>query len=130
MRVAKCRCPSILQRRQEGYNVLDLRAAQDGLAPPRRRYPRKPIGSMIRRHDRGGVDSARVDDPQAQLALGPALAGPREIGGEVALEALLRERSAVAEQAQAELTVGDDRAAARRIAPGAGERLQIGRAHV
>src|SRR5262245_26771786 len=124
MRVAKCRGPSILQRRQEGHHVLDLLGAQDGLASPRRRDARKPIGSMIRRHDRGGVDSARVDDPQAQLSFGPALAGAREIGGEIALEALLRERPAVAEQAQAELTVGDYRAAPGRIAPGTGERLR------
>src|SRR5439155_26979655 len=60
--------------------------------------------------------------PEPQLALGPALAGAREIGREIALEALLGERSAVAEQAQAELAVGDDRPAAGRIALGSGKR--------
>src|SRR5262249_7933719 len=76
----------------------------------------------IRRHDRGRVDSARIDDPKPELALGPPLAGPREIRGEVALEALLRERAAVAEQAQAKLAIGDDRATAHRVTLAAGER--------
>src|SRR5262245_65777753 len=76
---------------------------------------------MIRRHDRGRVDSTRIDDPKPELALGPPLAGPRQIGREIALEALLRERAAVAEQAQAELAVGDDRATARRVTLAAGE---------
>ena len=51
-------------------------------------------------------------------------AGSLEIGREIALEALLRERPAVTEEAQADLAVGDDRAAARGIALGAGERLR------
>ena len=77
---------------------------------------------MIRRHDSRRVDPARIDDPEPQLGLGRALAGAAQIGREIALEPLVRERPAVTEQAQAHLAVGDDRAAARGIAPGAGER--------
>src|SRR5262249_4161786 len=76
----------------------------------------------IRRHDRGRVDSTRIDDPKPQLALGPPLAGPRQIGREIALKALFRERSAVAEETQAELAIGNDRAAARRGTRRTGDR--------
>ena len=77
---------------------------------------------MIRRHDRRRVDSAGIDDPEPELALGPSLPRAPQIGREIALEPLLREGPAVAEQAQADLAVGDDGAAPRGIALGAGER--------
>src|SRR4029453_7594143 len=60
--------------------------------------------------------------PQPQLAFRPAGAGALETGREIALKALLGERPAVAQQAQADLPTGDDGAAARRIARRAGER--------
>src|SRR5262249_51297812 len=107
---------------KEGGNVQDRRGVKDGLVAPRRRDPREPIDSMIRRHDRAGVDSPRTDDPKPELALGPPLAGTRQIGCEIALKALLRERAAVAKQAQAELAIGDDRATARRVTLTTGER--------
>ena len=47
---------------------------------------------------------------------------PLRSGARCALEPLLRERPGVAEQAEADLAVGDDGAAARRIALGAGQR--------
>src|SRR5688572_27728401 len=89
------RFTSVPQRRQEGHHVLDLFCRQDGLAAERRRDPRQSLGSMIRRHDRRGIDAARVDDPQPELALGPAAARACEIRREVALESLLGKRSAV-----------------------------------
>src|SRR5205823_7270097 len=115
---------SVPQRHQEGHHVADLRRAEHRLATPGRRHARESLGSMIRRHDRRRIDPAGVDDPEPQLALGPSRAGSPEIGREVALEPLLRKRPAVTEQAQTDLTVGDDRAAARGIAPGARERFR------
>ena len=50
------------------------------------------------------------------------LADSRQIRREIALKALLRKRSAVAEQTQADLPVGDDRTPACGIAGSAGER--------
>ena len=54
--------------------------------------------------------------PQPQLARRPARPGAREVRRQRALEPLLRERAGVAQQAKPDLAVGDDRAAARRIA--------------
>src|SRR5262249_58546707 len=79
---------------------------------------------MIRRHDRGRVDPARIDDPQPKLALGPSRAGAPEIGREVALKSLFRKRPAVTQQAQTDLTVDDDRAATDRVALRTGQRLR------
>src|SRR4051812_46958464 len=52
----------------------------------------------------------------AQLRRGVARAHAAQVGREVALEALLGERPAVAQQAQPHLAVGDQRAAAGGIA--------------
>src|SRR5262249_15010274 len=67
--------------------------------------------------------TARIDDAQPELPLRPPCARAAEVGREIALEALVGKRSAVAEQAEAHLATGDDRAAARGITLGAGERL-------
>src|SRR5262249_40273800 len=56
------------------------------------------------------------------LALGQARADALEIGRKITLEPLLGERPAMAQQAQADLPVGDDRPAPRRIALGARQR--------
>src|SRR3989442_952120 len=79
---------------------------------------------MIRRHDRHGIDAAGIDEPQPELGFRPALAGSREVGREIALEALLRKRPAVTEQAQTHLAVDNDRAATHRIALDASERVR------
>src|SRR2546423_10387941 len=76
---------SVPQRHQEGHHVLDLRRAEDRLATPGRRHSRESLGSMIRRHARRRTDPAGVDDPEPQLALGPARAGAPESGPGVVL---------------------------------------------
>src|SRR5438874_1873520 len=58
------RSMSVLQRHQEGHHVLDLLGGEHRLATPRRRDAHEAFGSMIRRHDRRGIDPARVDDAQ------------------------------------------------------------------
>src|SRR5207244_7456595 len=102
----------------------DLLGAQDRLAAVQGCDPHQAVGSMIRRHDRHGIDPGGVDDAEAELAFRPALAGSREIGREISLEALFGKRPAVTEQAQTYLAVGDDRAATRRVALDAGERVR------
>src|SRR3954466_11460769 len=57
-----------------------------------------------------------MDEPLAQLRRGVAGAHAAQGGRPGALEALLRERPAVAQQAQPDLAVGDEGAAASRIA--------------
>ena len=47
-----------------------------------------------------GFNAPAIDQPQAELALGVARARARQVRGEVALEALLREGAGVAEQAE------------------------------
>ena len=73
------------------------------------------VDAIIGRHDRRGIEAGRIDQPQPQLAFGPAAAGTGEAGREIALEPLFRKRAAVAEDAGA-AAFEDQRAAARRIA--------------
>src|SRR5215218_3310540 len=111
------------ERRQVGDHVLDLLCGQHRLAAKVRGDPGEAVGPVIGRHDRGAVQAARVDDAQAQLALGRARAGAGEARREVALEALLRERAGMAEQAEADLAARDDRPPAGRVAGRPGEAL-------
>src|SRR6266852_3282013 len=90
--------------------------APDVLAAQRAAETREAFGLVVRGHDGVGVETARIDDPRADGALREARAHSLQVGREVALEPLLGERPAVAQQAQADLPAGDDRPAPRRIA--------------
>ena len=59
---------------QESYHVLDLLGRQHRLAAPGRRDPRQPFDPVEGRHDRVGIEPARIDDAQPQLPFGPARA--------------------------------------------------------
>jgi len=118
--VAPIQSLNVIKKATTSSICCALRTGLSRQAAPLARVPRTDDTP----HDRGGIDPVGIDDPEPQLALGPPRAGSPEIGREVALEPLLRERPAVAEQAQTHLPVGDDRAAARGIALGAGERLR------
>ena len=76
----------------------------------------RPVGPIIGRHDRVWIETRAVDDAQAELARRPARAGAGEARRQGALEALLGDRAAVAQQAKPDAAVGDDRPATRRIA--------------
>src|SRR5262245_36924345 len=88
---------SVPQGHQERHHILDLLGRQNGLAAPRRRDTHEPLRPMIRRHDRGGVDAARIDDAKPQLSFGQSRAHALEVGREIALKPLVRKRPAVAE---------------------------------
>src|SRR5260370_17849521 len=94
-------------KQKTAYEILDLFRGQQRLAPVRRRHPRQPFGAEIRRHDGVRIDAAGIDDALADLALGEPRGAP-QVGREVALEALLPERPAVAPQAHADLPSSDD----------------------
>ena len=70
-----------------------------------------------------GFKRTAVDESQPELALRPAAAGPAQVGGEVALERPLGKRARMAEQAEALLPVGDNGAAAGRVARRAGRAM-------
>jgi hypothetical protein len=55
---------------------------------------------MEGRHRRRRIHVPCIDDAPAQLGLAPAVARAGEIGREIALQALLGDRAAVAQQAQ------------------------------
>src|SRR5215475_14556141 len=114
------------QRREIGDDILDLFRAQHRLALKRRGDARETVDSIIRRHDRVGVEPARIHDPQPQLTLGPARAASFEVRRKCALELLIREGPAVAEQAEPHLAVNDDAAPAFHIALRAGQRVGDG----
>src|SRR5262249_59780580 len=124
---ASCRrreswCSLLAQRREIVDDILDLWRAQRRLALKRRRDALETVDSIIRRHDRVGVEPARIRDPQPQLTLGPASAASLQVRCECAMELLLREGPAVAEQAEPHLAVNDDAAPALHIALRAGQR--------
>ena len=106
----------LAQRQQPGDHVLDLLRVEDRLALEGGTDTRQPIDLEVRRHDGLRVEAAGIGDAQAQLRSGRASAGAGKVGREIALEALLRYRRRMAEQAKADLAVGDDGAAARGIA--------------
>src|SRR5439155_23182434 len=109
-----------------GDDILDLFRAQHRLGLKRGGDPRETVDSIIGRHDRVGVELARIHEAQPQLTLRPACTSSFEVRGECALELLLREGPAVAEQAEPHLAVNDDTAAAFHIALRAGQRLGDG----
>ena len=78
-------------------------ASRDNSAP----RGAEAVDPVIRRHDRIRIEAGGVSQPEPQFALRPARAGAVQAGREVALEALLRERAGMAEQAGA-LALGHD----------------------
>src|SRR5689334_16766513 len=101
-------------------HVLDLFRGEDRLAAHLRRDARQALGAIVRRHDRLRIGARGIDEPLADLSLGEA-SGASQVGREVALEALLRKRPAMTEQAEADLPARDDRPPLDRIALGAGQ---------
>ena len=94
------------------------RATIHAASPDTPRYPRsvRPTGSACRatpgrrgqavdaiigRHDRRGIEAGGIDQPKPQLTLGPAAAGARKAGRQIALELLFGKWAAVAEDASA-----------------------------
>ncbi len=73
---------------------------------------REALCLIIRRHDRFWVQMAGIDDAQPQLSSRGTVAGPRKVRGEIALEPLLRKRTAVAQQTEPDLPFDDDGASA------------------
>src|SRR6202521_5727043 len=106
----------ITQRREKSHHILDLLGRQHRLAAPGRRDAGEPVHPIIGRHDRCRIDPAGIDHAQPQLARGPSRAAAGKIRREVALELLLGKRAGMAQQAETDLAVGDDRPAAQRIA--------------
>ena len=86
----------------------------------------RPVDAVVGRHDGLRVEPPAVDDPQPQLAFGQSVADAGEVGRELALEALLREGAGMAEQAQADAPIDDDRATRFRASRRAGERIGDG----
>jgi hypothetical protein len=79
--------------------------------------PLMPVDAEIGRHDRLRVQAAGCRPGAGAADRAPAHACTGQIGSEVALEALIRKRPAVAEEAEPDLPVRDDRAA-RATSPG------------
>src|SRR5258708_39192433 len=117
---------SLLQCRQVSQHILDLLGRQDGLALEGLGDALQADGPVIGRHDRVWIETRAVGDAQAELADRPARAGARKAWRQSALEALLGNRAAVAQQAKADAAVGDDRPAAGCIARPDSERLGDG----
>src|SRR3954451_5877896 len=116
---------SVFQRLQIGYDVLDLPGRQHRLAAIILRHAGQAVDPIIRRHDGSRIEAGGVNQPEPQLALRPAGAGALQARRQVALEALLRKRAGVAQQARA-LAPDYDGAAALGIARRAGQRLRNG----
>src|SRR5258708_37326345 len=111
----------LLQGRKISNHVLDLLGCQDGLAFEGLVDALQAGGPVIGRHDRVWIETRAVGDAQAKLARRPARAGAGEARRQGALEALLGNRAAVAQEAKADAAVGDDRPAAGPVAwPGGG----------
>src|SRR5579883_1588053 len=102
----------VAQRCEIGHDILDLFRRQDRLVAPALADPHQAVDTVIGRHDCRGIEPGRIDQPQPELADAPAAAGAGQVGGEIALEPGLRERSRVTEDAGAG-TVEHERAAAR-----------------
>lgn len=103
------------QRRQIRHDVFQLLRIQQRLRSRCTGYPMQTRCATVRRHDALRVECGWIDQSLAQLPGRPAFAGACKIGCEVALETFLRDRSGVAQQAQPELPVRDDRPAAHRV---------------
>src|SRR5688572_11374862 len=93
----------------------------------RGRNARKAFALEIRRHDGVRIRAAGIDDSEPDLAGRQPAADAGEARRQVALEAFLGKRSAVAQQAQADVPVEHDFLAGARISrrPGEGRRERI-----
>ena len=89
------------QRGKKRHDILDLFRRQDRLAAPARPTRVEAIDAIIGRHDRRRIEARGIDQPQPQLAFGPAAAGAGEARREIALEPGFGERPAMAENAGA-----------------------------
>src|SRR5262249_22473352 len=96
---------SVLQCREIRPHLLDLGRAQDRLAAKILGDPHEPGQPVVGRHDRVGIETRGVDHAQPELAFAPARASARQARRQVALEALLRDGRAVAEEAKARAAV-------------------------
>src|SRR5947208_16120051 len=100
---------SVAQGQQERHGILDLLGSQDRLAAPCLANPGEPIYTVIRRHDRVGVEAGGVDETQPELALRITHGRAGQIRCERALELLLRKWTGMTQQARTEAAVQDDR---------------------
>src|SRR5690606_1232649 len=112
------------QRHQIGDHILDLVGAQHRPALEGAGDAGEAVGLIVSRHDAGGIEAFRIHQPQAQLSFAPARPRAVQRRREIALEALLRDRAGMAEQAEALLPARHDGPAARRVARPAGQRLR------
>src|SRR5262245_36342286 len=119
-------CSLVRQGREVGDHVPDRLRGQHRLALKGRSHARETVDPVIGRHDRVRVEVACIHDPQPQLALRPARSGSLEVRRQCALELLLREGPAVAEEAEAHLPVNDDIAPAFHVPLRTSQRLGDG----
>src|SRR5665647_2291079 len=66
------------------HDILDLFRRQDRLAAPCLAYAQQSVDAIIGRHDVRGIEAASIDQPQPELAFGPAAAGdaiPKSLTG-------------------------------------------------
>src|SRR5690349_13952568 len=91
---------SLLEARKIGNHILDLLGSEDGLALEIPGDPREAVHTIVGRHDRVRIETRRISQPQTKLIGRRARSCTREGRREVALEALLGNRRAMAQQAQ------------------------------
>src|SRR3954471_3226582 len=89
---------SVFQRLQIRHHILDLLGRQHRLAAIILRHAGQTVDPVIRRHDGSRIEAGGVNQPEPQLALRPSGAGALQARRKVALEALLRKRTGVAQQ--------------------------------
>ena len=111
------------QRRQKSHHILDLLRVRIGLPRKAGATRCKAVDAIIGRHDRVRVEPAGIDDPQPQLSFRPARAGA--LAGPAPIVPWNRSSGNGPEwqsRHKPDLPVGDDGAAARRIALLPGQR--------